>query len=212
MFCYLHLNDLLGDFDAFGLGELGQTFLDLLVGWDDAAQTTAEQVLVEVLDLAGVVLLIPQTAGIRGDFVGQQQRAVGGAAHLNLEVNQLDVDLGEDLDQGLVDLTSQRGDLSQILTGAHVKGHEVIIVDERIMQIVVLQEVLEHRLLERQAFLHAQAGAEVTGGHVTQHDLQREHVHLAYQLAGVIHALDEVAVDAALLEQVEDDGGDALPS
>ena len=66
MFCYLHLNDLLGDFDAFGLGELGQTLLDLLVGRDDAAQTTAEQVLVEVLDLAGVVLLIPQTAGIRG--------------------------------------------------------------------------------------------------------------------------------------------------
>ncbi len=32
MFCYLHLNDLLGDFDAFGLGELGQTFLNLLVG------------------------------------------------------------------------------------------------------------------------------------------------------------------------------------
>ena len=49
-----------------------------------------------------MVALIPQTAGIRRDFIGEQQRAVGGAAHLDLEIDQLDVDLGEDLDQGLV--------------------------------------------------------------------------------------------------------------
>ena len=60
MFCYLHLNDLFGDFDAFGLGEFGEALLDLFVGRDDAAETTAEQVLVKVLDLAGVILLIPQ--------------------------------------------------------------------------------------------------------------------------------------------------------
>ena len=163
-----------------------------------------------MLDLAGVVLLVPQTAGIRGDLVGQQQRAVGGAAHFDLEVDQLDVDLGEDLDQGLVDLAGQRGDLGEILASAYVEGHQVIVVDERIVQIIVLQEVLKHRLLERQSFLHAQTGAEVAGGHVAQHDLQREHVHLAYQLAGVVHSLDEMAVDAALLEQVEDDGGDEV--
>ena len=50
----------------------------------------------------------------------------------------------------------------------------------------------------------------MAGRDVAQHDLQREHVHLAHQLAGRVHALDQVAVDAALLEQVEDDRGDEV--
>ena len=46
MFCYLRLDELLGDLDVLGLGELGKSLLDLLVGGDDAAQAAAEQVLV----------------------------------------------------------------------------------------------------------------------------------------------------------------------
>ena len=155
MFCYLRLDELLGDLDALGLGELSKSLLDLLVGGDDAAQAAAEQVLVKVLDLAGVILLIPQAAGIRGDFVSEQQRAVGRAAHLDLEVHQLDVDLGEDLDQGLVDLAGERRDLGEVLAGAHIQGDQIVVVDERIMQVIVLHEVFEHRLLEGQTFLHA---------------------------------------------------------
>ncbi len=71
----------------------------------------------------------------------------GGAAHFDLEVDQLDVDLGEDLDQGLVNLAGQRGDLGEILASAYAEGHQVIVVDERIVQIIVLQEVLKYRLL-----------------------------------------------------------------
>ena len=56
MFCYLRLDELLGDLDALGLGELGKSLLDLLVGGDDAAQAAAEQVLVKVLDEATVVV------------------------------------------------------------------------------------------------------------------------------------------------------------
>ena len=80
-------NALLCDFDALGLGELGQAAFDLLVCRDDVAQVAAEQVLIEVLHLAGMVALIPQTAGIRRDLVGEQQRAVGGTAHLDLEID-----------------------------------------------------------------------------------------------------------------------------
>ena len=47
-------NALLCDFDALGLGESGQTAFDLLIGGDDVAQVAAEQILVEVLHLAGV--------------------------------------------------------------------------------------------------------------------------------------------------------------
>jgi len=80
----------LGAFDAFGLGQLDQTAVDLLVRGDDVAQVAAEEVLVEVLDLAGLVLEIPQAAGVRGDLVGEQDGAVGGLALLDLEVDELD--------------------------------------------------------------------------------------------------------------------------
>ena len=63
--------------------------------------------------------------------------------NFDLEVDQLDVDLGEDLDQGLVNLAGQRGDLGEILASAYAEGHQVIVVDERIVQIIVLQEVLK---------------------------------------------------------------------
>ena len=52
-------NALLCDFDALGLGESGQTAFDLLIGGDDVAQVAAEQILVEVLHLAGVIALVP---------------------------------------------------------------------------------------------------------------------------------------------------------
>ena len=157
-----------------------------------------------------MVALIPQTAGIRRDFIGEQQRAVGGAAHLDLEIDQLDVDLGEDFDQGFVDATGERRDFGQILAGAHIERHQIVVVHERIVQVIVLQEVLQHRFLELDALFDAQAGAEVAGGGVTQHDLEREHRDLLDQLGGLAHACHQVAVDAALLEQIEDQRGDEV--
>ena len=78
------------------------------------------------------------------------------------------------------------------------------------MQIIVLQEVLQHRLLELDALFHAQARAEVAGGGVTQHDLEWEHGDLLDQLGGFAHAGYQMAVDTALLEQIEDQRGDEV--
>ena len=84
MYCRCGLSQVLfGYFNAFGLGEFSQAAFDLFVSRNDVAQIAAEQILVEMLNLAGAVTLIPQTAGIRGDFVGQQQRAVGSATHFD---------------------------------------------------------------------------------------------------------------------------------
>ena len=76
MYCRCGLSQVLfGYFNAFGLGEFGEALLDLFVGRDDAAETTAEQVLVKVLDLAdltvdgtmatgGAVCLVLMTHGV----------------------------------------------------------------------------------------------------------------------------------------------------
>ena len=101
-------------------------------------------------------------------------------------------------------------DLSQILTGADAQCNQIVVVHERIVQIIVLQEVLQHRLLELDALFHAQARAEVAGSGVTQHDLEWEHGDLLDQLGGFAHASHQMAVDTALLEQIEDQRGDEI--
>lgn len=67
-------NALLCDFDALDLASPARRGFDLLIGGDDVAQVAAEQILVEAERPAGVIAPVPQTAGIRGDLVGEQQR------------------------------------------------------------------------------------------------------------------------------------------
>ncbi len=50
----------------------------------------------------------------------------------------------------------------------------------------------------------------MAGGGVTQHDLKRVHGDLLDQLGGVADASHEMAVDAAVLQQIEDQRGDEV--
>ena len=50
------------------------------------------------------VVASPETAGVGADLVGQDDRAVGQAAKLELKVHQTDVGVQHDLLQHLVDL------------------------------------------------------------------------------------------------------------
>ena len=63
----------------------------------------------------------------------------------------------------IFDLLKKRGIDSHLIKRVNATGQLVRKVNMfplEIVQIIVLQEVLKYRLLERQAFLHAQAGAE----------------------------------------------------
>ena len=202
--------DSLGVLDAFSFGQLRQTAVNFLISGDDVAQIAAEQILVKMLDFAAMILQIPQTAGVGRNLVGQQNRAVGGLAFLDLEIDELHVDLGEDVLERLVDGTRLTGDLRELVLRSQTKGDDAVIVDERITQIVGLQAEFEDRLLQRRAFLDAIPFGEGAGGGVAHDDLQRVHGHLAHQLFGVRQTLDEVAVDAASLEQFENHGGDVV--
>ena len=50
----------------------------------------------------------------------------------------------------------------------------------------------------------------MSGGGVAQHDLKRVHGDLLNQLGGVANASHKMAVDAALLQQIEDQRGDEV--
>ena len=163
-----------------------------------------------MLDLAGAVLQVPQTAGVRGDLVGEQNSPVTGLALLDLEIDELHVDLREDVFQRIVDCTCLAGDLVELLFGGDAECHDAVVVDERITELVGFHAEFEDRLVERGAFLDTVPLGEGTGRRVAHDDLERVHVHFANELLGVGDALDEVGVDAARLEQVEDDGGDLV--
>ena len=53
---------------------------------------------------------VPEAAGIRGNFVGKNNRAVRESSEFKLEVDQVNTDLLEVLFHDLVDLESHRFD------------------------------------------------------------------------------------------------------
>ena len=91
---------------------------------------------------------IPEAAGVRADLVCQNDGAVRQAAELELEVDQTDVGVQHDLLQHFVDLEGVLGDGVQLLLSGQIKGQGVVVVDERIMQIIVLVAVLENGVLK----------------------------------------------------------------
>ena len=122
----------------------------LLVGILHISQVPAEPVLVQLL----VGILIPQTAGIRGNLIRQNNLAVE-AAKLNLEVNQINVQAVEILDKLLVHFKCILGDVVNLLLGGQAKCQRIVAVDEGIAQVVVLVAKLQGGALELDAFLHA---------------------------------------------------------
>ena len=136
-----------------------QALHDFLVSVGLAAHVAAEQILVQMGAGGG----IPEAAGVGADLVGQDDGAIGQTAELQLEVDQTDVGIQQDLLQHFVDLEGVLGDGVDLFLGGQIQGQGVVVVDERIMQIVVLVAELQDRGLEGSTLGHAHAQAEVAG-------------------------------------------------
>ena len=76
----------------------------------------------------------------------------------------------------------------------------VIFVDQGIAQIVVLIGELNGRSVERDAFLHAVALGEGTGGNVPDNDFQRNDGNLLHEGLALAELLHEMGGDAFLFE------------
>ena len=101
---------------------------DLLIGLHLAAQVPAEPVFVKLL----MGLDIPETAGIRGNFIGQNNSTIGQLAELQLKIHQLDIQGQQILLQHLVDLEGILRDGVQFFSGSQAQGQDVVIVDQGI--------------------------------------------------------------------------------
>ena len=143
---------------------------------------------------------IPETAGVGADLVGQDDGAVGQAAELKLEVDQADVGIQQNLFQHFVDLKGVLGDGVQLFLGGQVESQGIVVVDERVMQIVVLVAVLEDGGLELGTLGHTHAQGEVTGGDVADDDLQGHDLDLLHEGIAVVDLLHVVGGDALFFQ------------
>ena len=125
----------------------------LTVGVLHAAHVAAEAVLVELF----VCLEIPETAGVRGNLIGEDERAVGQTPKLELEVDQTHAEGAEVFGQHLVDAESHGLDRLDLLAGRELQGNRVIGVEQGIVQIVVLVGELDGGLVKNDPLLHAVA-------------------------------------------------------
>ena len=88
---------------------------------------------------------VPEAAGIRGNLVCEDNLAVGGLAEFDLEVDEVNADALEELQHELVDLQSHRADLINLLLRCKAGSEDMVIVDHRVAEIVVLVAELQDR-------------------------------------------------------------------
>src|ERR1700724_931017 len=133
--------------DAQALGNFG-------IGFEQAAEVAAEAVLVELL----VRLDVPQPAGVRRDFVGDDDAHQVGfpqPAGFHLEINETDADAEEQAGQEIVDADGERHDVVDLLRGRPAERGAVLFRHQGIVELVVLVIELADRARQLRAFLDA---------------------------------------------------------
>ncbi|OIQ71693.1 hypothetical protein GALL_466850 [mine drainage metagenome] len=138
---------------------------------------------------------IPQAAGIRADFVGDDQAlevAFPDAADLDLEIGEADADAQHDARHEIVDAQRERHHVVKILLPGPAEGDDVFLGDQRIVELVVLEVELDNRARQRGAFGDAKAGRDRACGVVAHHDLDRDDFGGADQLFAHVDAADEM--------------------
>src|SRR5437667_3130518 len=177
----------------------------LLIGVFDAAEVAPEAVLVELLARP----LVAEAAGVGADLVGEQDFAVV-AAELELHVDQHDAALVEVLAQERVHVQRRLVDGREPLRRGEPEEADVPVVDHRVVERVVLVEVLEDGLGERLALGAPEALGEAPGDDVARHHLDLHDLATADQHVALGEPADEMGLHALLLEEAEEDLGHAV--
>ena len=108
---------------------------------------------------------VPEAAGVGGNLVGQQDLAMV-AAKLQLEVDELNVDLPHTFLEDLVDPHAHLLHAPHLLRRGKPHGGDVREVDQRVLQLRVLQAVFHHRVFQPRAVRVADAP-----GQAPRHDV-----------------------------------------
>ena len=184
-------------------------FENLPVGLDHTAEILAETVFVQN-SLLGVTadVAIPEPAGVGTDLVGHHQLTVRGEAQLDLEVHQLQGDLGEETPEGRVHGHGQALQLLALRRGQHTQTLQARVGQQRIAVGVVLVIEIEQGGIQRGAGLDRHLLAEGAKGDIPHHhlhrnDLNRLHQHPVGFLQGEVVGRNPLA-----LEQLKQPRGD----
>src|SRR5699024_1781080 len=183
-----------------------QAFEDLVVGLFHVAQISSETVFVQLL----VGVHIPQTAGIRGNLVCQDDGSVRQFSELDLEVDQLHAGVQEILLQKLVDFTGICFDGINLFLGSQSQSQRVVIVDEGIAQRVVLVAELQNRAEQLFSFLHAHALGKASRSYVADNHFQGNDIHFLYGRLPVRQLLHKMGGNSGLLKLLEHIVGHAV--
>ncbi len=167
-----------------------------LVGVFHAAQISSKAVLVQLF----VGFLIPQSAGVRRDFVSQHNGPVAQPAKLQLEIHQINADFLHKALQQLVHAESIVLNLLDFFFCGQLQRQGVGIVEQRVPQIVVFIRKLDGRRVEDNALFHAVTLGEGTGGNIADNHLQRHNGHFFYHSVCVGKLLHIVRRHAGLLQ------------
>ncbi|KFJ06026.1 hypothetical protein BITS_1842 [Bifidobacterium tsurumiense] len=124
------------EFDAFLGCKILQARENLFISRNNIAQITAEQILVEMLNLSAAFLGVPQPASIWCDFIGKQDGTIAGLAFFDFEIDQLHVNGFENVKQGIVHGTGLARNLRKLVLSGQSQGDNAVIIDERIAQII----------------------------------------------------------------------------
>ena len=168
---------------------------DLAIVLDHAAEIAPEPVLVELF--AG--LRVPQPAAVGRELVAQHQRRAGLEARmpeLELVVDEVDAGIGEHRAQHRVDIVRQRLHLRDLVRRRPAQHADVVLVAQRVVQRVALEEELEDRLGELRALGDAVALRHRARAHVAHDALDGNHLHRLHQRLALVQHADEVRRNA----------------
>ena len=144
---------------------------------------------------------VPQTAGIRADFISQNDLSMV-AAEFDLEIDELDVRLKEISLQNFVYLERILLDRLNLFPGGELHGNREIGVDQRIAQLVVFIAELDGGLLERRSLRHSQSLGKASCGHIADDDLKRNDLHLLHGRFPVRKLLNIMSRNPFLLQKL----------
>ena len=116
-------------------------------------------------------------------------------AELELVVDEVDARLREQRLQHRVDPMRERLHLRDLVRRRPPQHADVVVVDERIVQRVALQEELEDRLGQSRALLDAVALGHRARADVAHDALDRDHLHRLDQRLALVQQRDEMRAD-----------------
>src|SRR5215469_5274537 len=171
----------------------------LVVSLLDSAEVAAETILVEFLARR----LVPEAAGVGADFVAEQDLAMM-PPEFELEVDQDHAALVEELAQQFVDLQRHRVDRDILCLSRPAEFDGVLGIDQRIVELVGLVIVLNHRTLEVAAFFEPEPLGHRAGDGISHHRFTRDDLQALAEHFAIVQAAYEMRADPAFLEQGEE--------